>query len=285
MIQREDWLGASKVKRLGAALKALRVDAGLSGTQLANRLGWHQTKVSRYERGGRVPTEDEVRAWVQEVGGDRDTADNAVALLADAQETRTQWRTRLAQSQAAHQVDFDEVGRRATFVQNLCTAVMPGLLQTADYAHWKFLENAVAYGVQDQDVSKAVAARMQRQGILYDGQKKFRFLMTETPMRMYPCPDEVMIGQLDRLLAIIGMSNVQLGIIPAGQRRIIPQHAFSAYDDVIFIETHVNEYTILGEDADAFLRVMDLLAEEAVFGETARQLILDAIAAIRRPTV
>ncbi|MCA1672296.1 MAG: DUF5753 domain-containing protein, partial [Actinobacteria bacterium] len=48
----------------------------------------------------------------------------------------------------------------------------------------------------------AVAARMQRQQVLYRTGKRFHFLIAESALRTRLCPPEVMIGQLDRLVAL-----------------------------------------------------------------------------------
>jgi transcriptional regulator with XRE-family HTH domain len=48
---------------MAEALRSLRVDAGLSTTQLAHRLGWSQSKVSKTERGVTLPPPSDVEAW------------------------------------------------------------------------------------------------------------------------------------------------------------------------------------------------------------------------------
>lgn len=50
-------------------LKAMRVQAGLTQGDLADRLGLAQTTVSSYEVGRRFPTTDLVDRWAEECGG------------------------------------------------------------------------------------------------------------------------------------------------------------------------------------------------------------------------
>ena len=43
-------------------MKALRVGAGLSGTRLAEILGWQQSKVSKTQARKQLPSEDDIAA-------------------------------------------------------------------------------------------------------------------------------------------------------------------------------------------------------------------------------
>jgi len=61
---------------------------------------------------------------------------------------------------------------------------------------------------------------MQRQQILYDSTKQLKFVVTESVLRTLLCPAQVMRGQLDRLLALIGMNHVEFGVIPLGARML-----------------------------------------------------------------
>jgi transcriptional regulator with XRE-family HTH domain len=275
----EDWL--NRPSRLADELKKLRRSAKLTGTQLANELGWAQSKVSRLERGIRIPSEIDILAWVRGVGGDDDLAQELIGMLGEVRAQHNLWRRQLRESQVDHQLDFDELGKSAAVVRNIETAMIPGLLQTAEYARWKFRENIIAYGLEVQDVDGAVAARMQRQAILYDATKEFHFLITETPMQMFPCPPSVMVGQLDRILAILGMPNIDFGIIPCGQRRVLAQHGFALFDSVAIVETHTSEIVLRGDESEGYERMYGLLREEAAIGEEARLLVVQALERLR----
>jgi hypothetical protein len=67
---------------------------------------------------------------------------------------------------------------------------------------------------EQPDVSEAVAARVQRQAILYDQARRFEFLITEGALRWRPGPSDVMQPQLAHLATVATLPNVQLGIIP-----------------------------------------------------------------------
>lgn len=50
---------------LGARLRELRTEAGLQGRELADRLGWQRSKVSRLENGKQTATAADLQAWAQ----------------------------------------------------------------------------------------------------------------------------------------------------------------------------------------------------------------------------
>jgi transcriptional regulator with XRE-family HTH domain len=52
---------------LGRELRLLRQAAGLTGQELADALGWYQSKVSRIETGYSVPTMTDVAEMLQAI--------------------------------------------------------------------------------------------------------------------------------------------------------------------------------------------------------------------------
>src|SRR6185312_4649887 len=112
--------------------------------------------------------------------------------------------------------------------------IVPGLLQTADYARLRLAENVEFHEAPGDDLEDALLMRMRRQQVLYDRGKRFRFIVTESVLRMLLCPVDVMRGQLDRLTALIGLGNVELGVIPNGAALpLAPLHGFVMFDDAI----------------------------------------------------
>ncbi|MGH3906989.1 MAG: helix-turn-helix domain-containing protein, partial [Pseudonocardiaceae bacterium] len=57
-----------QLRRLGLELRGLRRDAGLTGQQLAERVGLSQSTVSRIELGQTVPSVSDVEQWVAVTG-------------------------------------------------------------------------------------------------------------------------------------------------------------------------------------------------------------------------
>ena len=59
-----------------------------------------------------------------------------------------------------------------------------------------------------------VAKRMERQRVLYEHGKQVQVVMLEGALRTPVVSAPTLAGQLDRLLAISGLSSLELGIIP-----------------------------------------------------------------------
>ena len=261
-------------------LKQLRADAGLSGKALADRYGWAQSKVSRLETGRYQPTNDDIEKWCAACGAPDGTAAELIALLGDFRTGHRDWRREL-QTAALGQATYNQLVSASARICHFEMAMVPGLLQTPDYAHRVLSEGARLARVPAGEIAAGVAIRMQRQQMLYDGSKRFEFLLTETVLRNRITSASVMRSQLDRLQTAIGLPNVRFGIIPfAAQLQTIPQNSFQLYDDLAVVETWVGEWTHNPEDSGFYARHLEELWADATVGSAARQLIADAVASL-----
>jgi hypothetical protein len=137
----------------------------------------------------------------------------------------------------------------------------------------------------DQDVAERVAARMNRQAILYDENKRFAFVVPEAALRWRFGPRDMLLGQLDRLSVVATLPNVELGIIPqAGEAPVWRSHGFVIFDNRGDEETFVHVellgtwLTISGDDkVNLYKQAFDRLRSVAVSGEDALA-ILRAVA-------
>lgn len=259
---------------LAERLFRMRKNAGLTGDQLAAELGWGatgRTKVSKIENGRQVPTPEEIQRWTL-AAGHPEQAEELFDLLADMQTVHTRWRRRLKGGQTSIQEDIELRTRAATRFRNAEILLIPGLLQTSGYARSIITQVSAVYGTTDIDA--AVQARMRRQDVLYDSGKFFEFIITEAALRLLPCPPQVMLGQLDRLLSL-GLDNVTLGIIPFGAALpLVPFNSFLLLDDDLTVETWAGkDQESGGEKSALYHRIFEMLMAEALTGDQARQLI------------
>lgn len=58
-------------QELGARLREVRVEAGLSARALADRMGRHPSKISRIENGGATPSVTDIEQWCKHTGAGR----------------------------------------------------------------------------------------------------------------------------------------------------------------------------------------------------------------------
>jgi transcriptional regulator with XRE-family HTH domain len=274
-----DWL--NQPGGLADRLRRLRTAAGLTGERLAEHLGWPRPKISKLENGRQMPTVADITAWATACG-DPGAAAELLDMLNTAQSLHRQYRHQLRRGHAAIQEDFDRLVRQVKRVRNFEVLVIPGLLQTADYARYRMLEMVRIHGFAEDGVEAAVAARMRRQDTLYDSGRQFEFVITEAALRVRLCPPQVMAGQLDRLLGLSGLANVTLGIIPLdADMPVTPLVGFMLLDDVTYVETPASDIYLRGEEASAYERIADGLLDEAVTGDDARRLITAAAARLR----
>lgn len=89
---------------------------GLSGTRFAEgKLGWPQSKVSRIETGMQIPSEDDLRAWLQAAGAASEVAAGLFDLLAAVQAEYTATRDLIRHGRlASRQAVLAELETRAT---------------------------------------------------------------------------------------------------------------------------------------------------------------------------
>ncbi|MGH9211730.1 MAG: helix-turn-helix domain-containing protein [Acidimicrobiales bacterium] len=255
-------------------LVALRIGAELRAKDLAERLSWQQSKVSKLENGKQLPSADDLRQWA-EACDVPDEADGLVDLLSEVQSVTLSWKRRVARGDAAAQATHVELVEQSKVVRSFETVFVPGLLQVPDYARALLVAAYDLHDIETRDIDEAVALRLQSQQALYNSERRFQFLLAEPALRWLVAPPDVMHTQLDRLLMAVGMPHVELGILPIGvPLDTAPQHAFVLYDDVAVIETFTGETTHREDDSALYVRVMDRLWERAVTGAEARRLIV-----------
>lgn len=159
------------------------------------------------------------------------------------------------------------------------STVIPGLLQTSEYARARIAEAIRTFGLTN-DINEAVAGRMKRQDIFYRPGKRLHFVVTEAALRFRLCEPEVMLGQLDRLISLSSLPNVHLGIIGLGTvYTIAPWHGFWIYDnDAVLIETYsAGLHLSQPQEIELYGRIFDELAEIARHGRAARTIITNVI--------
>ncbi|MEU2111809.1 helix-turn-helix transcriptional regulator [Streptomyces sp. NPDC019507] len=262
---------------LGARLRELRTEAGLNGKTLAERLGWQPSKVSRLENGKQTATETDLEAWAAAAGALEDAADLKSRLRGLESQQRS-WRRQLAAGHRPVQDRYVVEYRRTATARGYEATVIPGLFQTPGYAHHLLVQNANLMG-SPRDTEEAVAARMRRQEVLYEAGKLFRVLVWEGALHALICPHDVMAGQLDRLVGLIGMSTVELGIVPLGAPlALTPKHGFWIFDEErVIVETINTELQYdSADDVSLYGRVWDRLAAGAAYGPRAHRLIARA---------
>jgi len=218
----------SNRRRLAAELHRVRDLAGISGRELAHRIGISQSKVSRIESGTAIPSAPEVTAWAEAVAASAETKRLLTALTEAAFTEVHPWRAVL-KDRLHLQDDIQELENRAGKVRTFQPSVIPGLLQTAEYARRLFSVIDPPYA--ESDIPAAVAARLDRQLALFEEHRKFEFLITEAALRWRPGPSTLLQAQFDRIESLRTLSNVSIGLIPhAVLARACTSHSFAIFE-------------------------------------------------------
>jgi len=270
--------GASSVHEarnaLGKRLRELRQRAALSGRQLAELLFWPPSKVSKLENGRQTPSDADIRAWTRATSSDSET-EGLLTSLHSLEVQHAEWQRILRTGLRPHQKELAEWDQRTRLLRGFEATVIPGLLQTAEYARARFAESIRRLKLPN-DINEAVQARITRQEILYRPDKRFHFVLTEAALRFRLCPPDVMLGQLDRLVSFSALPNVRLGIIGfETQYATSPRHGFWLYDDKrVLVETYSAELDLRQpQEIELYSNAFQELAAVASYGRAARAII------------
>ncbi|MDQ3708057.1 MAG: helix-turn-helix domain-containing protein [Actinomycetota bacterium] len=228
---------------LAAGLRRLRKQRGLTGQQLAESAGMSQSKVSKIETGKVLPSPQDVGVLADALGAQADLRAQLVRQAEDLLSEFTSWRILHRRGAEAKQVAVADVEASSRLVRIFQPTIVPGLLQTAEYARRILTE----YNRSDSsDVSAAVAARLRRQELLYDDSRQFAFVLLEGALRTPYGSAATMLGQLDRLVSLTSLSNVELGVVPwSAPLPAAPLHGFCIYDQrLVTVDMMTAEFTV-----------------------------------------
>jgi transcriptional regulator with XRE-family HTH domain len=227
-------------RRLGAELRRLREAAGLTGEQVIERIGWASaSKLSRLENGRSRPDLADVLSLLdlyQVAGPPRD---ELIAITRDAGNSRGWLRaypvmTRRQRAYAELEVGCAEICEYAA-------AIVPGLLQTPEYARMRILAGralgARAIGPAaggDLDVDAEVAARVGRQSLLLRDvdPPAYEAILDEAALSARCGCTQVMSAQLTHLCRLATLPNVTLRVLPQSATladSYLPETSFSIY--------------------------------------------------------
>jgi transcriptional regulator with XRE-family HTH domain len=275
---------SARRQELGAALRRLRKDAGLSGEDMATALGISQSRVSRMELGQQIAAPGIVDSWAR--AAQAPSADREKLLgIAEAAATETvSWRRAMDRGLVRLQEDSAALEASAATILNFQIAGIPGLLQVPEYARRVF----AAGHPGRPDIAATVAARMNRQAILYDDSKHIEFILAEAAVRWRVGPENLMRAQVDKIITVSSLENVTIGIIPqAAEADVWHDHGFNILEDraddgdpVVHVETLADGLTLTDPaDVSAYRDAFADLRRIAVTGTDAQALLRQIVLA------
>ncbi|WP_034268556.1 helix-turn-helix domain-containing protein [Haloechinothrix halophila] len=259
----------------GEHLRNLRLQAGFHEAKVfAEHLGWNPPKVSKIENGRQVASDTDLDEWLAATDVDEETAEQLRAELSAVRDERIAWKQQVRAGHRARQDEALDLESAAKSIRAVELAVVPGLLQTADYARHVLLASASLHG-GNQDIADAVRARMRRQQVLYEPGKSLEFIIAEAALTHPIAPPEVMTGQIHRLIATIGAPNLRLGVLPVGTQLPFPLvNGYWIVDRLVMVETLTFERRITDPDeVQTYIDYTDRLWKVAAEGDDARTIL------------
>jgi transcriptional regulator with XRE-family HTH domain len=257
----------------------MRKNAGLTGEQMAAALGISQSRVSRMELGQQTAELEVVDNWARAAGVPADERETLLGIADAAAAEMVSWRKAMDRGLATLQEDSRELEASAGTILNFQTAGIPGLLQVAEYARRVF---TAGHSAGHPDIAAAVAARMNRQTILYDESKHLEFVMTEAAVRWQTGPESLMRAQVEKIIDVSSLGNVIVAIIPqASETAVWHDHGFNVLDDrsdngdpVVHVETLTRGLNIADPaEVAAYKKAFAQLRQLAVAGAEAQALL------------
>jgi transcriptional regulator with XRE-family HTH domain len=186
---------------LGAELRRARVDAGFSSQEvLAARLGFDRTVVAKAETGERPPTADVLAAWCAECQLDEALFGRLATLARHADGPVPTWFE-----------DWLEAEGEAHTLRIWSPVLVPGLLQTAEYARALFL----TAGADEDSADAMVTARLERQSILDQSDPPHVVVALDEPVlhRLIGSP-AIMADQLAQVASVSERLHVSVHVLP-----------------------------------------------------------------------
>src|SRR5258708_1431280 len=266
-------------KALGARMREVRKDAGLTARALALRTDQHYTRVSKIENGTQVPTDADIRLWCTACGADDQVPDliaTARAVESAYVEFRRQARVGMRRVLGPHTPE--RYAATATFRIYEHNAI-PGLFQTTAYCAAMLSFWMDFLGTSDH-LDTAVSERIRKQEVLHWPGKSFHVILEEQALRTWFGTAEVHAGQLGRLLEVMALPSVSLGIIPLMTERTgVASAPFWIFDEtLVALETPSASIEVTPPDEiTVYTRMFDYLEAAALRGPDARGLIVKAL--------
>ncbi|MCZ9343950.1 helix-turn-helix domain-containing protein, partial [Streptomyces sp. TRM76130] len=119
---------------LGARLRELRTEAGLDGKDLAAKLGWQTSKVSRLQNGKQTPTRADLTAWAQACEqADAEGELQGLRAGLEMKQRHRSWRRQLAGGHRGRQEIAVRQTEHTAMIRGLEVSRVPGLFQTPEY--------------------------------------------------------------------------------------------------------------------------------------------------------
>jgi transcriptional regulator with XRE-family HTH domain len=268
MTESQSELGGPTVRRMlvGAQLRQLRTEAGLSREQAGQAIRASEWKIHRLEN-GQVGFKERDIIDLLRLYGVTDADEVATFILLAREANSPGWWQHYGDVLPRWFRTYVDLESAATLIRSYEGQFIPGLLQTDDY-----MRAVVQGGDLDQssdEVGRRVRLRMARQIVLTREQPpRLWAVVDEAALRRPVGGREVMRGQLERLIEATKLPNVTLQVLPfdAGAHPAmlgsfsILRFADRTLPDLVYLEHLTNAvYLDKRDEVERYLDVMEFV--------------------------
>jgi transcriptional regulator with XRE-family HTH domain len=254
-------------RELGALLRKLRTEKGLTVEQAAEQLMFSMSKLSRMETGHGAPSRRDIRdlCALYEV---TDEAERKRMMNLAVEGRQAGWWQSYDLNQFA---DYVGLEADAVSVKNYQSILIPGLLQTPAYA--RAVNEAVIPQPDPERLEEQTEVRLRRQERLrQDPPLRFGVILDEAALHRVIGGPAVMETQLRHLVELSQLPNVTLQVIPfsAGAHPAMDStfnvlEFADAVPGVVYVEGLVGwVYMKRSQDVERYVRVFERLCHIAL---------------------
>ncbi|MFB7075279.1 MULTISPECIES: helix-turn-helix domain-containing protein [unclassified Streptomyces] len=201
-------------RRLGAELRKLREQAGLTATGAGQLLGVNQARISMIETGRTPVSADRVHSMAHAYACPDAALVDALAAMTGRRSRG--WWEEYREHLPVGLIDLAELEHHATALRVALVVHIPALLQTTDHARALFCEAVPP--LRQFEIEHRVTHRIKRQGVLHRADPPpYTAVIHESALHMGYGGSTTVRAQLRHLLDMSELEHVTVRIIPFGK--------------------------------------------------------------------
>jgi transcriptional regulator with XRE-family HTH domain len=265
-------------RELGDGLRKAMEYAGFSASGMARELDWSPSRVSRILSGKRGGSGFDVAAFLAVCGVKGRERARLMALIVDHE--RPGWHQQHGSTLPKQVRTLIDHEKRATAISDFQAIVVPGLLQTGDYARAVMRRSA---NLPAEEIEDRVEARLARHSLVSrDRPPRFAFFLHEFVLRSPVGGPLVMSDQLHALMRISVRPYLSVRVVPtefgaygamAGSFTLLDIPDFKP---IVYVESETSSLFLETPiEIDAYRNILAALEETALDEGQSRNLIAD----------
>ncbi len=271
-------------RRLAAELRRLRERAGFIGEEVARRLEWSTSKVSRLERAQTAIKRADLRRLLDLYRVDQPRRDELLALAEESERVASVDEAVIASFPAGY-AELLSMEAEAIRLWDWEPQVIPGLIQTEDYAREVMRGWYTMFNLPPTDLESRVEARVMRQHVLRrERAPDFSVVVDESVLRRKFGSDSIMRQQLEQLIESSDLPNVEIRVLSLVGDHSIATGSFTymqfakehnvAQPDIVAVEHIASTYFIDDiAETNQYRVAFEWLRANALSAEQSRELI------------